>query len=174
MRQEIETHHNSYLNHSYTLKTEGSSRIYPYDNLVKEIDSLYETAGKASSLPQAQKEVFENELKNLANRVERIKYRLEEERELLKNLMEANIWLSTLDRNEALLLHDTRSIELSELNDLISKSQSMLGLQNKQAQPEPKPAKGIEKKELEKAPVPDSSSSVNSFMKGIGSRLRLR
>ncbi len=59
LRQEIETHHNSYLNHSYTLKTEGSSRIYPYDNLVKEIDSLYETAGKASSLPQAQKEVFE-------------------------------------------------------------------------------------------------------------------
>jgi MoxR-like ATPase len=178
LRQEIETHHNSYLNHSYTLKTEGSSRIYPYDNLVKEIDSLYETAGKASSLPQAQKEVFEKELKNLANRVERIKYRLEEERDLLKNLMGANIWLSTLDRNEALLLHDTRSTELSELNDLISKSRSMLGLESKQAQPEPrpepKPAKGIEKKELKKAPVPDSSSSVNSFMKGIGSRLRLR
>ena len=105
---------------------------------------------------------------------ERVKYRLEEERELLKNLMEANIWLSTLDRNEALLLHDTRSIELSELDTFISKSRSMLGLQSKQTQPEPQPAKGAGKKEMEEVPVPDSGSSVNSFMKEIGSRLRLR
>ena len=60
--------------------------------------------------------------------------------------MEANIWLSTLDRNEALLLHDTRSIELSELDDLISKGQSMLGLQSRQVQPKPQPAKRAEAK----------------------------
>jgi hypothetical protein len=118
-------------------------------------------------------------LKALADRVERVKYRLEEERELLKNLMEANIWLSTLDRNEALLLHDTRSIELSELYDLISKSRSMLGLQGRQVQPDPQLAKTagkheMGKKEMEKIPVPDSGSSVNSFMKGIGSRFKLR
>ena len=83
--------------------------------------------------------------------------------------MEANIWLSTLDRNEALLLHDARSIELSELDTLISKAQSMLGLQSRQVQPKPQPAK-----EEAKVYVPDSGSSVNSFMKGIGSRLRLK
>ncbi|RXA16480.1 AAA family ATPase [Methanosarcina sp. MSH10X1] len=189
LRQEIETHHTSHPNHSYTLKTEGSSRIYPYDNLVREVDLLHETAGKTNTLPQMQREIFEKELKALAERVERVKYRFEEERELLRNLMEANIWLSTLDRNEALLLHDTRSTELSGLNDLIAKSRSMLGLQNRQAQPETRPVneagrketekKGIEKKEtdkreVEKIPVPDSSSTVNNFMKGIGSRFKLR
>jgi hypothetical protein len=126
-----------------------------------------------------QREVFEKELKALAERVERVKYRFEEERELLRNLMEANIWLSTLDRNEALLLHDTRSTELSELNALISKSRSMLGLQNRQAQPETRPVneagrREMERKETEKIPVPDSSSTVNNFMKGIGSRFKLR
>ncbi|WP_292373496.1 AAA family ATPase [Methanosarcina sp. UBA411] len=178
LRQEIETHHISHPNHSYTLKTEGPSRIYPYDNLVKEIDSLQEAAGKTSTLSQTQKEVFEKELKNLADRVERVKYRLEAERELLKNLMDANIWLSTLDRNEALLLHDTRSLELSELDDLISKSRSMLRIQSRQARPEPQPeiqpAKGAGKKEMEQISVSDSGSSVNSFMKGIGSRFKLR
>ena len=178
LRQEIETHHISHPNHSYTLKTEGSSRIYPYDNLVREIDSLQETAGKADTLSRARKEVFEKELKALADRVERVKYRLEEERELLKNLMEANIWLSTLDRNEALLLHDTRSTELSELNDLISKSRSMLGLRadrhslNLSLQKQSEQEMGRE--EMEKIPVSDSGSSVNSFMKGIGSRFKLR
>jgi len=178
LRQEIETHHISHPNHSYTLKAEGSSRIYPYGNLVKEIDSLQEAAGKASTLPQVQKEIFETELKALADRVERLKYRLEAERELLKNLMNKNIWLSTLDRNEALLLHDTRSTELSELNDLISKIRSILGLQSRQTQPEPQsellPAKEAGKSEMEKISVSDSGSSVNSFMKGIGSRFKLR
>jgi len=179
LRQEIESHHISHQNHSYTLKTEGSSRIYPYDNLVREIDSLHEATGKSNTLLHAQKEVFEKELKALADRVERVKYRLEEERDLLKNLMEANIWLSTLDRNEALLLHDTRNTELSELNDLISKSRLLLGLQNRQSQPEPKAVKEVgkketEKKEMEKIPLPDPESSVNSFMKGIGSRFKLR
>jgi len=178
LRQEIETHHISHLNHSYTLKAEGSSRIYPYGNLVKEIDSLQEAAGKASTLPQAQKDIFETELKALADRVGRLKYRLEAERELLKNLMDANIWLSTLDRNEALLLHDTRSTELSELDDLISKTWSMLGLQSRHMQPEPQselqPAKEAGKREMEKISVSDSGSNVNSFMKGIGSRFKLR
>ena len=178
LRQEIETHHISHPNHSYTLKAEGSSRIYPYDNLVKEIDSLQEAAGKTNTLPQAQKEVFETELKSLSDRVERVKHRLEAERELLKNLMDANIWLSTLDRNEALLLHDTRSTELSELNDLISKSRLMLGIHSRQAQPEPQselqPAKETGKREMEKISVSDSGSGVNSLMKGIGSRFKLR
>ncbi|HNW37386.1 MAG TPA: AAA family ATPase [Methanosarcina vacuolata] len=178
LRQEIETHHISHPNHSYTLKMEGPSRIYPYDNLVKEIDSLQEAAGKTNTLPQAQKEVFETELKSLSDRVERVKHRLEAERELLKNLMNANIWLSTLDRNEALLLHDTRSTELSELNDLISKSRLMLGIHSRQAQPEPQfelqPAKEAGKREMEKISVSDSGSGVNSFMKGIGSRFKFR
>jgi MoxR-like ATPase len=184
LRQEVETHHISHPNHSYTLKTEGPSRIYPYENLIREIDSLQQAAGKMNAMPPAQKEVFEKELKALADRVERVKHRLEDERELLRSLMEANIWLSILDRNEALLLHDTRSTELSELNDLISKSWSMLGLQNRQAHPESSSIKEarkqemekkeMEKKEIEKIPVPDSGSSVNSFMKGIGSRFKLR
>jgi MoxR-like ATPase len=178
LRQEIETHHISHPNHSYTLKTEGPSKIYPYDNLVKEIDSLQEGAEKANTLSQAQKEVLETELKALDDRVEWVKHRLEAERELLKDLMDENIWLSTLDKNEALLLHDTQNTELSELNDLISKSQSMLGIQSRQAKPEPQPAfqpaREAEKKEIERISVPDSGSSVNSFMKGIGSRFKLR
>lgn len=178
LRQEIETHHISHPNHSYTLKTERPSKIYPYDNLVKEIDSLQEGAEKANTLSQAQKEVLETELKALDDRVEWVKHRLEAERELLKDLMDENIWLSTLDKNEALLLHDTRNTELSELNDLISKSQSMLGIQSRQAKPEPQPAfqpaREAEKKEIERISVPDSGSSVNSFMKGIGSRFKLR
>ena len=174
LMREIDTHHISFPNHSYTLNKEGLSRIYPYDNLLREIDLLNEKAGKISTLPQAQKEVFEKELKALADRVERVKYRFEEERELLKNLMEVNIWLSTLDRNEAILLHDTRSIELSGINDLISKTRSMLGLQSRQAQSESRHVKEEERKEMEKIPVPDSGNSVNSFMKGIGSRFKLR
>ena len=169
LRQEIEAHHISHPNHSYTLRMEGSSKIYPYENLVREIDSLHEAVGKTNTLSLLQKEVFEKEFEALTDRVKRVKYRLEEERGLLKNLMEANIWLSTLDRNEALLLHDIRSIELSELDDLLSKGQSILGLQSRQVHPGPQPAK-----EEEIIPVPDSGSSVNSFMKGIGSRLKLR
>ena len=171
LRQEIETHHISHPNHSYTLKKEGASKIYPYDNLVKEIDSLHETAGKASTLPPAQKEIFEKEIEALADRVRRVKYRLEEERELLRHLMEANIWLSTLDRNEALLLHDARSIELSELDTLISKAQSMLGLQSRQVQPKSQPVKEeakvseaklseakISETKVSEAKVPDANS----------------
>ena len=74
-------------------------------------------------------------------------------------MIEVNIWLSTLDRNETLLLHDAKSTELAELDMHISKAQSMLGLQSRQEA---------------KAPVPESGSSVNSFMRGIGSRLRLK
>jgi hypothetical protein len=185
LRQEIETHHTSHPNHSYAFKKEGASKLYPYDNLIREIDSLHETAGKANTLPSALKEVFEKEIEALADRVRRVKYRLEEERELLKRLMEENIWLSTLDRNEALLLHDARSLELAELDILISKAQSMLGLQSRQVQPKPQPTKVSEAKISEakvseakvsetKVPVPESGSSVNSFMRGIGSRLRLK
>jgi hypothetical protein len=170
LRQEIETHHALHPNHSYALKKEGASKLYPYENLVKEIDSLYESTGKANTLSSAQKDVFEKEIESLADRVGRVKYRLEEERELLRRMMEANIWLSTLDRNEALLLHDARSTELAELDMLISKAQSMLGLQNRQVQPKPQSSKAPEAK----APVSESGSSVNSFMRGIGSRFRLK
>jgi MoxR-like ATPase len=169
LRQEVETHHVSHPNHSYALKKEGASKLYPYDNLIREIDSLHETTGKESTLPKARKEVFEKEIEALADRVRRVKYRLEEERELLRRLMEANIWLSILDRNEALLLHDARSIDLAELDTLISKALSMLGLENKQVRP-----KSLSAKEEAKIPLPESGSSVNSFMKGIGSRLRLK
>jgi MoxR-like ATPase len=169
LRQEVETHHVSHPNHSYALKKEGASKLYPYDNLIREIDSLHETTGKESTLPKARKEVFEKEIEALADRVRRVKYRLEEERELLRRLMEANIWLSILDRNEALLLHDARSIDLAELDTLISKALSMLGLENKQVRP-----KSLSAKEEAKIPLPESGSSVNSFMKGIGSRFRLK
>ena len=103
--------------------------------------------------PKPRREVFEKEFEALADRVRHVKYRLEEERELLRHLMEANIWLSTLDRNEALLLHDARSIELSELDTLISKAQSMPGLQNRQVQPKP-----LSVKEEAKDSVPDQAA----------------
>jgi MoxR-like ATPase len=185
LRQEIETHHTMHPNHSYALKKEGASKLYPYDNLVKEIDSFYETTGKASTLSPAQKDVFEKESDALADRVGRVKYRLEEERELLRRMIEANIWLSTLDRNEALLLHDARSTELAELDMHILKARSLLGLQSRQIKPKPQPEKVSEAKVPEakapdtkiseaKTPVSESGSSVNSFMRSIGSRLRLK
>lgn len=168
LREKVEAHHISHPNHSYTLKTDSPSKIYPYDNLVKEIDSLHERAGKPNTMSSAQKEVFAKEFETLEERLKNIKYRLNEERELLKQLMEANIWLSTLDRNEVLLLHDTKSSELSELDVLLLKGRSMLGLQSGKTQPAP-----FSKKE-ETVPVPESGSSVNGFMKGIGSKLRFR
>ena len=128
LRQEIETHHLSHKNHSYTFKKDGASKIYPYDNLVREIDSIDETVGKKSTLTSAQNKVFEKEIESLVDRIRRVKCRLEEERELLRILIEKNIWLSTLDRKEALMLHDSRSIELVELDTIISKVYSMLGL----------------------------------------------
>ncbi|MGV8077115.1 MAG: AAA family ATPase [Methanosarcina sp.] len=173
LRQEIEVHHISHPNHSYILRiegsSEGSSRIYPYENLIREIDNLHENAGKKSTLSPAQKEIFEKEFGVLGDRVKHVKYRFEEERELLRQLMEANIWLSTLDRNEALLLHDARNIELSEIDALISKYQSMPGLQSKQVQPKQQSIK-----EDAKVSVPDNGNSVNGFMKGIGSRFKLK
>ena len=169
LRQEIETHHLSHKNHSYTLKKDGVSKIYPYDNLVREIDSINETVGKKSTLTSAQKEVFEKEIESLVNRIRCVKYRLEEERDLLRSLIEKNIWLSTLDRKEALMLHDSRSIELVALDTIVSKAQSMLGLESSKVKPKPQFTE-----EKAKIIVTDSFSSVNSFMKEIGSRLRLK
>ena len=145
-------------------------------------------------MPSAQRDIFEKEIEALSDRVGRVKYRLEEERELLRRMIEANIWLSTLDRNETLLLHDSRSTELAELDMLISKSWSMLGLQNRQIQSKQQLAKVPESKKFEtknpeeksseakspeaipesKAPLSESGGTVNSFMRGIGSRLRLK
>ncbi|MDD4248050.1 MAG: AAA family ATPase, partial [Methanosarcina sp.] len=123
LRENLEVHHTACPNHSYTLrkegnkqegnKQEGNSRIYPYDNLVREIESLHERSGKKNTLSQSQREVFKKEFKTLAGKVNGVKQRLEEEKELLRNLMDANIWLSISDRNEALLLHDTGSAQLS-------------------------------------------------------------
>jgi MoxR-like ATPase len=179
-RQQIEIHHASHPNHSYALKKEGTSKLYPYNNLVKEIDSLHELAGKTSVLPLAQKEVFRKEIEALIDRVRRVKHRLEEERELLMRLMEANIWLSTLDINETLILHDSRSRELAGLDVHISKIQAMLGLQSRQVQLKPQPPRASEGKISEEkaseteVSVPESGSSVNSFMRGLGSRFKLK
>lgn len=185
LRQEIENHHILHPNHSYSLKKEGYAKLYPYDNLLKEIDSLYGNVDKINTLSSAQKNVFEKETEALEDRIQRVKHRLEAERELLRHMMEANIWLSTLDRNEVLLLHDARSTELSELDMLISKAWSMLGLQNRQVQAKFRPSKVSEGKNSEskysdakgsdtKTPEPESGSSVNSFMKGISSRFKLK
>ncbi len=169
LRKEIETHNLSHKNHSYTLKKDGISKIYPYDNLVREIDSIDETVGKKSTLTSAQKEVFEKEIESLVDRIRRVKCRLEEERELLRILIDKNIWLSTLDRKEALMLHDSRCSELVEFDTIIYKVYSMLGLESRQVKPKPQCAE-----EKAKIIVTDSLSSVNSFMKEIGSRLRLK
>ena len=190
LRQEIENHHILHPNHSYSFKKEGAAKLYPYDNLLKEIDSLYGSMDKTSTLSPAQKNVFEKENEALAERVRRVKHRLEDERELLRRMMEENIWLSTLDRSEVLLLHDSRSTELAELDMLISKVWSILGLQSRQVQAKSQLSKSSESKHAEskhaeakateakvpdaKASVPDSGSSVNSFMKGISSRLKLK
>ncbi|KKH50391.1 ATPase AAA [Methanosarcina sp. 1.H.A.2.2] len=180
LRENLEVHHTACPNHSYTLRQEGNSRIYPYDNLVREIDSLHESAGKKNTLSQSQREVFEKEFETLAARVNRVKQRLEEEKELLRNLMDANIWLSISDRNEALLLHDTGSAQLSGTEVLISEIAELLGLQNKEFRSgefrsaksgysDPHAAK------LEaKVQVPDSGSNASGFMKGLGSRFKLR
>ena len=184
LRQEIETHHLSYPNHSYVLSTDQASKLYPYSNLLREVDSLSENAGKTNTLSESQKALFEKELEALETRIMRIKYRLEEERELLKELMRENIWLSTLDKNEVLLLHDARKSELSELEKLVLESQSMLGLQGRKTKPQPGcPGSLLVEKEIKeiKVPMPDSgiaanstNSTVNSFMKGIGSRFRFK
>jgi len=169
LRQEIEKHHLSHKNHSYTLKKDGISKIYPYDNLVTEIDSINEMIGKKSTLTSAQKEVFENEINFVVNRIMHVKCKLEGERELLRCLIEKNIWLSILDRKEALMLHDSKIIELIDIEAIISKAQAMIGLENRKVKPKPQLAE-----EKAKITVADSFSSVNSFMKEIGSRLRLK
>lgn len=184
LRQEIETHHLSYPNHSYTLNLDQGSKLYPYNNLIREIDSLSENSGKTNKLSESQKALFEKEFEALETRIKRIKYRLEEERELLKELMEENIWLSALDKNEVLLLHDARRSELSELEKLVMESQAMLGLQGRKAKPQPgfSGSQPVEKEIKEiKVPAPDSgstvnstNSTVNSFMKSIGSRFRFK
>ncbi|MCQ1536142.1 AAA family ATPase [Methanosarcina sp. KYL-1] len=175
LRQEIEAHHNTYPNHSYTLKREGDSRIYPYENLVREIDSLQAASGRKNTLPPAQRDVFGTEFRSLESRVRQVKQRLDEERELLRDLMEANIWLSTLDRNEALLLHDTRTAEVSEIEALTGEIRALLGIPVSGMQDQP-PQSGTPRpgKEEAKIPVQDSGSNGSGFMKGLGSRFKLR
>ena len=205
LRENLEVHHTACPNHSYTLrqegtKQEGNSRIYPYENLVREIDSLHERSGKKNTLSQRQREVFEKEFETLAGRVNRVKQRLEEEKELLRNLMDANIWLSISDRNEALLLHDTGSAQLSGTEALRSEIEALLGLQNKEFRSgefrsgesisgdfksgdfrsgDFKSAKSgysdPDAAKLDaKGQVPDSGSNAGSFIKGLGSRFKLR
>ena len=200
LRENLELHHTACPNHSYTLrqegnKQEGNLRIYPYDNLIREIDSLHERSGKKNTLSQSQREIFEKEFEILASRVNRVKQRLEEEKELLRNLMEANIWLSTADRNEALLLHDAGSSQLSGTEALIGEIEALLGLHNKEFRSgefrsgefrsgefrsgEFRSAKSGSSDphaaELKaKVQVPDSGSNAGSFMKGLGSRFKLR
>ncbi|MDD3247116.1 MAG: AAA family ATPase [Methanosarcina sp.] len=210
LRENLEVHHTACPNHSYTLrkegnkqegnKQEGNSRIYPYDNLVREIESLHERSGKKNTLSQSQREVFKKEFKTLAGKVNGVKQRLEEEKELLRNLMDANIWLSISDRNEALLLHDTGSAQLSGTEALLGEIEALLGLQNKEFRSgEFRSGESIsgdfksgdfrsgdfrsaksgysdsDAAKLEaKGQVPDSGSNAGSFIKGLGSRFKLR
>ncbi len=114
--------------------------------------------------------------------------------------MDANIWLSISDRNEALLLHETGSAQLSGTEALIGEIESLLVLQNKEFRSgefrsgdfrsgdfrsgdfrsgdfrsarsgysDPDAAKP-----KAKVQVPDSGSNAGSFMKGLGSRFKLR
>lgn len=189
LRENLEVHHAACPNHSYTLRQEGNSRIYPYDNLVKEIESLHAGSGKENFLSQIRREVFETEFEALAGRINRVKQRLEEEKELLRNLMDANIWLSTADKNEALLLHDTGSSQLSGTEALIIEIRDLLGLANrddriiesKQVKPSSsKPlSSGIHSnshatKVEAKVQTADSCSNTGGFIKGLGSRFKLR
>jgi hypothetical protein len=189
LRENLEVHHAACPNHSYTLRQEGNSRIYPYDNLVKEIDSLHLSSGSKNSLSQTQREVFKKEFESLAGRITRVKQRLEEEKELLRDLMDANIWLSTADRNEAILLHDTGSSQLSGTEALITEIRDLLGLQNREGRyAESRSVKSLSSSPLSSGShsdhhtakmeanvqTPDSGSSTGGFMKGLGSRFKLR
>jgi len=189
LRENLEVHHAACPNHSYTLRQEGNSRIYPYDNLVKEIESLHAGSGKENSLSQIRREVFETEFEALAGRINRVKQRLEEEKELLRNLMDANIWLSTADKNEALLLHDTGSSQLSGTEALIIEIRDLLGLANrddriiesKQVKPSSSkplssgiPSNSHATKVEAKVQTADSCSNTGGFIKGLGSRFKLR
>ncbi|WP_269850373.1 hypothetical protein [Methanosarcina horonobensis] len=98
--------------------------------------------------------------------------------------MDANIWLSTADRNEALLLHDTGNIQMSGTEELINEIRELLGLQNRKDRPmesrSVKPSSSgslpdVHTAKLEaKVQLPDSGSSTGGFMKGLGSRFKLR
>jgi len=103
--------------------------------------------------------------------------------------MDANIWLSTADKNEALLLHDTGSSQLSGTEALIIEIRDLLGLANrdgriiesKKVKPSsPKPlSSGIHSnshatKVEAKVQTADSGSNTGGFIKGLGSRFKLR
>lgn len=184
LREKLEVHHAACPNHSYMLKQEGNSRIYPYDNLIKEIDSLHKSSGRKNTLSQIQTEVFEKEFEALHARVNMVKRRLEEEKELLRNLMDANIWLSTADRNETLLLHDTGISQLSGTEGIVSEIRELLGMQDRENRTAE--SRGLnpsfsgslsdphsEKIET-KVQAPGPSSNSSSFIKGFGSRFKLK
>ena len=144
-----------------------------------------QSSGKKNTLSQIQREVFEKEFEALTGRVNRVKQRLEEEKELLRDLMDANIWLSTADRNEALLLHDTGNAQLSGTEAIIDEIRNLLGLQNKEGRyiesryvktSSPGSHNDPHATKLEaKIQVPDSgSNNASGFIKGLGSRFKLR
>lgn len=101
--------------------------------------------------------------------------------------MDANIWLSTADRNEALLLYDTGNTQLSYTEALIDEIRNILGLQNKEDRPiesrsfknssfDPHIDPHATKLEA-RSQVPGSGSSSNAaggFIKGLRSRFKLR
>ena len=173
-RQEIETHHNTYPNHSYILKREGDTKLYPYKNLVKEIDSLQEISGLKKNLSLTQKKVMETEFQLLEKQVNQAKQKLEKERNLLKNLMEANIWLSAQDKNEALFLQNSLTAEISEIEALTREIRNLLG------RPILEPTKPSKLefpktvKEKVKVQTLDLSNNTNGFIKGLESKLKLR
>ncbi|AKB18381.1 AAA family ATPase [Methanosarcina sp. WWM596] len=170
-RQEVNAHHDTHPDHSYSFMQEGSSRIYPYDNLIRELDSLYKNSEMPGTIPPARRKVFETEFKGLETLVRGIKKRLGEERQVLRDMMETNIWLSTLDRNEVLLLHDSRYEDLSKIETLVEEIRKMPGL-------DLLPEKMDTKVQIP-GPASDTTSdsenrtgnSAGNFMKGLGSKL---
>lgn len=162
LRQEVELHHSIHPDHSYRFMQEGSSRIYPYENLIRELDSLYKNSGKAGTISPACRKVFENEFEGLEALVKSIKQRLGEERQVLRDMMEANIWLSPLDRNEALLLHDSRYEDLSEIETLVEEIRKIPGLNLRPAKADTK----VQSSDM----TSDTENSAGNFIKELGSR----
>lgn len=174
-RQEIEAHHSTHPHHSYTLKRKEDTKLYPYENLVKEIDSLQASSDQKKTLSSTQKEVLEKEFQSLEKQVRQVKQKLRNEQNLLKNLMEANIWLSTQDRNEALFLHDTLIAEVSGIEALTEEIRTLLEIPilETNIKPQQLELRGVGKEKV-KIQAQDSSINARGFMKGLGSKFKLR
>lgn len=158
LRQKVDAHQQLHPEHSYCLLQDNSSKIYPYANLVRKLDSLSETSGKPEPLSPLRRQAFKKEFEELETRVKNVKKKLGEEREKLKELMAANIWVTSLDKTETLLLYDSQTEAFSEIEALLKALQKTPGLE----------LEASKKKAL------DSEKSAESFVKGLSSRFGLR